>query len=219
MWMARPKIVKETKRRVPEVEPPSDTRVRPHEWLSDDEMTTFEARLRSRVPFEVYISSSAEKKIRDHAEEHSAERLEVLGFLLGEIGKWKGKTYTVVRDAATTALRSSPSNVRFAPEAYPRLFHQLDDSGFDYIIVGWYHSHPGHTCFMSRTDVETQRASFREPFHVAFVIDPINREAKTFRLAGEGYEETTFAIYASSARKPDRSQRTRKLKVKPVVAH
>jgi proteasome lid subunit RPN8/RPN11 len=109
--------------------------------------------------------------------------------------------------------------VRFDPEAYPKLFHQLDDSGFDYIIVGWYHSHPGHTCFMSRTDLETQRASFREPYHVALVIDPVNREARTFRLSGDGYEETLFAVYSLEERKSKKPKRSRRLKVKPVVAH
>src|SRR4030042_2478020 len=191
MPMVRPKIVRETRRGIPEMDPPGGRRLKPHPWFSTGEKDLFDIRVRSAVPFDVYMSSAAERKIRDHAERHATGGLEGLGFLLGEVCSWKGRTYTVVRDAVTKELRSSPSNVRFAPEAYPKLLHQLDDSGFDYIIVGWYHSHPGHTCFMSRTDVETQRASFREPYHGAFVIDPLNRAGKTSRLAGVGYEETS----------------------------
>ncbi len=217
--MARPKIVRETKRGVPEAEPPRARKLKPHQWFTAKDRETFSARTSSSAPFDVYLSVHAEKKVREHAEQRAPERLEVLGFLLGEVFRWKGKIYTTVRDAATTELRSSPSNVRFAPEAYPSLFHQLDDSGFDYIIVGWYHSHPGHTCFLSRTDVGTQRASFREPYHVALVIDPINREIRTFRLAGEGYEETAFAVYVPAPRRSSKAPRKRKLKLKPVVAH
>ena len=217
--MARPRIVRETRRRIPEVEPPKCRKLRPHQWFSPAEKDQFAVRAESAAPFDVYVSVNAEKKVREHAERNAGGRLEVLGFLLGEVFRWKGSLYTTVIDAATTELRSSPSNVRFAPEAYPKLFHQLDDSGFDYIIVGWYHSHPGHTCFMSRTDVETQRASFREPYHVALVIDPVNREIRTFRLAGQGYEETAFAMYAPAPKRQAPPSRKRRLKVKPVVAH
>src|SRR4030066_414255 len=124
MPMTRPKIVRETRRGIPETEPPGSRKLKPHQWFSTMEKELFEVRLRSSVPFDVYISSAAEKKVRDHAERYAAGRLEVLGFLLGEVCRWKGKMYTVVRDAATTELRSSPSNVRFPPTAYPNLFPQ-----------------------------------------------------------------------------------------------
>lgn len=217
--MARPKIVRETKRSIPEIEPPGARRLKPHPWSSASEKDSFADAAKSSTPFDVYLSSETEKKIREHAERYAVGRLEVMGFLLGEVRSWKGKIYTIVRGAATTELRSSPSNVRFAPDAYPKLFHQLDDSGFDYIIVGWYHSHPGHTCFMSRTDVETQRASFREPFHVALVIDSITHEIRTFRLAGNVCVETSLAIYSVQPPKTAEAKRRRKLKMKPVVAH
>ena len=70
----------------------------------------------------------------------------------------------------------------------------LDAVGFDYVVVGWYHSHPGHSCFMSRTDLSTQRAMFSKPYHCALVIDPINREAEAFKVRGEGYACVPFAI-------------------------
>ena len=142
-----------------------------------------------------------------------------MGFLLGEVSAWRGKTYTVVRDVVTTELKSSQSKVRFDPEAFPKLFHQLDDSGFDYVLVGWYHSHPGHTCFLSRTDLETQRATFNQPYHSALVIDPINCEIKVFRLSGHGYEEVPFAVLNQSEKKVARvrTSRRRKLKVKPAT--
>lgn len=216
--MARPKIVKETRRPIEEREPPPASFLNPHEWLSEESAAVFNEVLESRRPFDVYLSASAEEKIRNHAVKEAPKRLEVMGFLLGEVDTWQGKTYSVVKDVGTTELKSTSSKVRFDPEAFPKLFHDLDSSGFDYILVGWYHSHPGHTCFLSRTDLETQRTMFDQPYHVALVIDPIKRDIKTFRLVPGGYEETSFAVFSTDARPAKVKQvRTRRLKVRPAV--
>lgn len=216
--MPRPRIVKETKRAVEEREPPRASLLMPHEWLSEDSGKAFGDALGSGRPFDLYLSEKAERKIRMHAMKEVPRRLEVMGFLLGEVRSWKGVTYAIVRDVGTTGLKSSSSKVRFDPEALPKLFHDLDGSGFDYILVGWYHSHPGHTCFLSRTDLETQRAMFSERYHSALVIDPINRDIKVFRLAGDGYEEIPFAVFADRGTDARKKSRRRKLKVTPVTS-
>jgi len=220
MHTSRPKILKETKRKVEEQAPPQWTVLHPHDWLSDESSYEYDLVFDSGEPFPVYISELAEKKVRDHAEKEASKRLEVMGFMLGEVCTWKGATYTVVRDVVTTELKSTSSKVRFDPEAFPKLFHDLDLSGFDYILVGWYHSHPGHTCFLSRTDLETQRAMFDQPYHSALVIDPLNCDVKVFRLSGLGYEEVPFAIFKPSEGKNGRSRTTRrrKLKVEPATS-
>lgn len=212
--MARPRIVKETKRAINELQPPSDG-IRPHPWLSEESLAAYKKAERSRKPFRLYLSSVAEGKIREHALGEAPRRLEVMGFMLGEVLSWRKSTYSVVRDVATTELRSSASKVRFDPNAFPKLFVGLDGSGFDYVLVGWYHSHPGHTCFLSRTDLETQRSMFREAYHSALVIDPINEDIKAFRLIGNGYEEIQFAVFDQTTLK--KPARKRKLKVEPAV--
>ena len=213
--MARPKILSETRRPVEESMPPRSSSLRPHEWLSGASLSMFKDALGSDDPFELYLSELAERKIKEHAEGEARRRLEVMGFLLGYVSAHHGRTYSVVRDVVTTELRSSSSRVRFDPEAFPRLFGELDGSGFDYILVGWYHSHPGHTCFLSRTDLITQRTFFNQPYHAALVIDPINREVKTYKLTEGGYVEVPFAVF-TGAHSPRKNGRTRKLKVKPV---
>lgn len=214
--MARPRIVRETRRPIEEKEPPEQSALSPHEWLSGDSVALYADVTESGKPFDVYLSAAAEKKIRQHAEKEAPRRLEVLGFLLGEVREWKGNRYAVVRDIVTTELKSSSSKVRFDPEGFPKLFSNLDDSGFDYVLVGWYHSHPGHTCFLSRTDLETQRRMFDQPYHIAIVIDPINEDVKAFRLLGNGYGEVAFAIFEGEANGRAKKPITRKLKIKSV---
>lgn len=215
--MPRPRIVKETKHQIEERAPPDSNSVKAHEWLSGDSRSTFGVAVDTGRPFGLYLSTKAERKIRLHAMKEAPRRLEVMGFLLGEVRSWRGSTYVIVKDVGTTELKSSSSKVRFAPEAFPKLFHELDDSGFDYILVGWYHSHPGHTCFLSRTDLDTQRSMFNESFHTALVIDPINKDIKTFRLAGDSYEEIPFALYDPRDKSIQKNGRKRRLKVKPVT--
>jgi len=217
--MARPRIVSET-RRQPEVrEPPSAKEISPHDWLSKESMADYRHAVAMDRPLAMYLSSAAERKIREHALREARRRLEVMGFLLGEVYSWKDEVYTIVRDVGTTHLKSTSAKVRFDPKAFPKLFAELDDSGFDYILTGWYHSHPGHTCFLSRTDLDTQRTMFDQPYHTAIVIDPLNQEIKAFRLAGESYEEISFAVIEAPAkgRSGFKSVRTRKLKIRPVV--
>jgi len=211
--------VKETRRPIEEKPPPTWTALSPHDWLSEESVIEYDIVFDSGEPFPVYICDTAEKKIREHAERDAAKRLEVMGFLLGEVSSWNGKMYSVIRDVVTTELKSSSSKVRFDPEAFPKLFHDLDDSGFDYILVGWYHSHPGHTCFLSKTDLDTQRSMFSQPYHSALVVDPVNCDIKVFRLSGRDYEEVPFAVFKETGPKTGRSKtaRRRTLKVKPAT--
>lgn len=210
--MAKPTIVREQRHDPPEKEPPGPDRAYSHDWLDPDSMEEFREVLASGLPFDLYMSSLAAEKMKTHALEEAPRRLEVMGFLLGEVDRWQGRTYALVREVVTTTLKSSPAKVRFDPEAFPKLFGEMDKSGFDYIIVGWYHSHPGHTCFLSKTDLETQRTMFNQPYHVAIVIDPLNEDIKAFKLSGSGYNEVPFALYSPSEQERGRISRKRKLK-------
>lgn len=50
----------------------------------------------------------------------------------------------------------------------------LEETGRTEDFVGWYHSHPGYGCWLSKTDQETQ-ANFQQiqPRAVALVLDPV----------------------------------------------
>jgi proteasome lid subunit RPN8/RPN11 len=64
-------------------------------------------------------------------------------------------------------------------------------------IVGWWHSHPGFTCFLSTVDVATQEFFFPESYQSALVVDPVNKDFKFFTLDNgikKGYKELSYAI-------------------------
>jgi len=187
------KIIKETRRKRLDARPPE---ARAHPWMEKKRPGRSKA----------YISSKAMKALVAHCEEQGRSGLEALGFLSGSVYSWKGKTYTVVRDALTAPLEATAVHVRFDRTGFVGLFSQLDKLDYEYIIVGWYHSHPGYGCFMSDTDQQTQIAGFSERFHVALVVDPVKKQMKAFRMAhgpkvAQGkdvvvpYEEVPFAMY------------------------
>ncbi|HIH01226.1 TPA: hypothetical protein HA259_03990, partial [Thermoplasmata archaeon] len=153
--MTRPRVVAEIRKEPVRRPPPIGGG--PHDWLSSESLELHRKASGADGRIDIFISSLAERKVRDQAAVAAPESLEVMGLLIGEVCEWRGFSYVVIRDACTTDLKNTPSKVRFDAEALPKLFRDLDGMGFDYVIVGWYHSHPGHTCFLSRTDLETQR--------------------------------------------------------------
>jgi proteasome lid subunit RPN8/RPN11 len=202
--MTKPRVVSEIRRDPLERPPPRN--ISPHPWFSADTSRLYQEVLAGGLWFDIYMSSLAEGKIRKQSVDAAPNRLEVMGLLLGDVCSWNGHNYSIVRDVGTTDLKSTPAMVKFDPDALPRLFTSLDGAGFDYIVVGWYHSHPGHTCFMSRIDLRTQKTTFNQGFHCAVVIDPISEEVRAFKLRGDGYVEVPFALTTPG------SLRVRKLK-------
>jgi len=174
-----PKIVAERKRRARELRPPQDFSI--HEWG------------KPYSGIEVYISQAAFDKIMKQCAVFAKRHLEAMGYLVGDYCRWKNKEYTIIEDAVTSDLETTSVSVHF--QAFEKAFDQLDKIDFDYIIVGWYHSHPGHGCFMSQTDLSTQKRMFNKPFHSAIVVDPINKEFKVYKMSGNVPEEKVFAIY------------------------
>ena len=69
-------------------------------------------------------------------------------------------------------------------------------------VVGWWHSHPGIGCFLSGTDISTQKYFFPEAYQVALVVDPIKDEFKFYTLdktAKKKYKSVNNAIISSKS--------------------
>jgi proteasome lid subunit RPN8/RPN11 len=141
-----------------------------------------------------YIKEEACEKILEHCHSMALKDKEAMGFLIGDIKYWNG-LYSIVYDIATASLDASPVYVRFRREAFEEIFDKLDEIGYEYVMVGWYHSHLGYSSFMSSIDLDTQKKYFNQPFHAALVVDPITREMKAFRLIENECREIPYAIF------------------------
>ena len=126
------------------------------------------------------------------------QQLEALGFLIGDTYIHGGKQYIDIRTVLTSELDSTAVSVRVRDfsELFSRL-DAMDARGEDYILVGWYHSHPGYSCFLSSTDVSTQTRMFRQDYQTAIVVDPHKAEVKAFRVRDGREEEMSFSVYST----------------------
>ncbi|KAJ2719533.1 COP9 signalosome catalytic subunit rri1 [Coemansia sp. Benny D115] len=118
----------------------------------------------------VEISSIALVKMVMHA--RSGGDIEVMGLMLGKV---VGNTM-IVLDAFALPVEGSETRVSAHQEGYEYMvqyLEQMEKTGHEEPVVGWYHSHPGYGCWLSGIDVETQMANqkHQEPF-LAVVIDP-----------------------------------------------
>ena len=187
------KIVSETRREAKNVPPPENSV--PHLWTKPERKVVLSLDVAGGKTLAGYVNKHAEAKMRNHALSMRGKNIEVMGLMLGEVRTWKGKTYVLVRDVITSDLDATSVSVKFNSSGLEKLFGKLDDAGFDYVIVGWYHSHPGYGCFMSDTDLKTHTGSFVSPYQLAMVIDPKAFDMAAFRVKdGEAVSED-FAVY------------------------
>ena len=196
-----PRIVKEIRKPVEPRPPPESAQldgIDLSEWDLSDEVV------------ELYISFSCFQKMIDHCMAHMGEQEEVMGLLLGDVFQWKNRIYTVAEDTvAADAEDSTATSVRFGTAGLDEVARALDEVDYEYLIVGWYHSHPGFTTFLSEKDLETQKKNFNKPYHATIVIDPVNRQFRSYKVTDDRYIEKKFSLFEQSPLERDLTEKRR----------
>jgi proteasome lid subunit RPN8/RPN11 len=139
------------------------------------------------------------------------EQEEVMGLLLGDVFQWKNRIYTVAEDiVAADAEDSTATSVRFGSAGLDEVARALDEVDYEYLIVGWYHSHPGFTTFLSEKDLETQKKNFGKPYHATIVIDPVNRQFRSYKVIEDRYVEKRFSLFEQSPMERELTEKRKK---------
>ena len=98
--------------------------------------------------------------------------LEVMGLMLGDYVD----DYTVkCIDVFSMPQSGTETTIESIDEGFQvKMVEMLKQTGRNEIVVGWYHSHPGFGCWLSSTDINTQK-TFEQQVErtVAVVVDPI----------------------------------------------
>lgn len=87
---------------------------------------------------------------------------------------------------------SSVSRLTFTHETWQYINNKLEEDQSGSIILGWFHSHPGHTVFLSSYDLFIQENFFNMEYMAAYVYDPTiqdrgffyRKNDKTVKAAG-----------------------------------
>ena len=120
---------------------------------------------------QVYISKLCCQQILRHSIEGGDN--EIMGMLIGFI---QGPKF-IVTESFPLPILGTETRVNAMSESYEYMVQYMNNMkcSNDKInrIVGWYHSHPGYDCWLSKIDMTTQQLnqSFQDPY-LAIVIDP-----------------------------------------------
>ncbi|MEB3204289.1 MAG: Mov34/MPN/PAD-1 family protein [Candidatus Sericytochromatia bacterium] len=126
------------------------------------------------------VHARAMDQVRHHGA--SSPDCEVGGLLLGQVHHDGSDTLIEVMTAmAAPETRGSGVHLAFTPATWQALLAQMTDEAPDLMLLGWYHTHPGLSVFMSGTDQHTHSHHFRQPWQVAMVHDPHTGETGCFR--------------------------------------
>jgi proteasome lid subunit RPN8/RPN11/cell division protein FtsB len=122
---------------------------------------------------------NVEPRVLDAVNEHgrTATTGPVGGILLGWID---GDVLSVERAVPAVEPDLHGGELVFTPPSWEAAYAELERSGPDARIVGWYHAHPSHGAALSDYDRSLHRTLFSDPSQVALVVDPHSGEVAWF---------------------------------------
>jgi len=147
-------------------------------------------------PVAVHMLYDAFRSAYDRARESVPK--EIGGFIAGYLllVRSTNEHHLVIEEEIPVRSRSTALTVEFLTEGAREVadrINKLRRSGL--YVVGWYHSHPGYSCYPSKLDIKSHKTYFREPYQVGLIIDPINKEACVFQVAEEPYNMLPFYVW------------------------
>ncbi len=123
---------------------------------------------------------------------------ELGGVLIGNVYKDKNeKLFIVIKNnIIAESTNASLSRLTFTHETWEKINSNLEKDFPNQKILGWYHSHPGHSVFLSTYDVFIQDNFFDMPYMTAFVYDPIINDRGFFYKDETGIKKSEgYYIY------------------------
>jgi proteasome lid subunit RPN8/RPN11 len=92
-----------------------------------------------------------------------------------------GETCVIIEDIIIAEfVKASITHLTFTSETWQEINNTLEEKHSGKKITGWFHSHPGHSVFMSGYDKFIQENFFNQPFMTAYVYDPVRNERGFF---------------------------------------
>ena len=135
---------------------------------------------------QVFITLKAMAKMIHFDQSHPNK--ETAGLLIGKYDEKSNSLY--VEDIEVGDQRGTAVHVEISEQALVDIVVKMSQRDDGSTIVGWWHTHPGLSSFMSSTDVTTQR-NYQNLFDkaIGIVIDPLKFQ-QTHRI-----EDLDFGVY------------------------
>jgi len=127
----------------------------------------------------LFLEPAACKQLNQHIGWQSpkpANQIEQGGLLIGKVfQKESDKVYWAVVNSIVPSIgaRGTPASLEIDHNDWKEMLDRFDEHGDEYIVIGWYHTHPNNLdIFMSEVDRVTQQSMFCEDWHFAVVLNP-----------------------------------------------
>lgn len=126
------------------------------------------------------IDEFIRKENREGIDEDVNQVPEVGGFLLGNYEQDDQGRYKIFLEkfVPITPEQNDVYKVEFGVEAWVEL-DNVKDQNPDYMLLGWFHTHPGHSLFLSQPDLKIHEGFFKHNFQVAMEIDTLTENLDT----------------------------------------
>lgn len=137
---------------------------------------------------DIILHQSVYQQIVNHLSQDTSR--EHGGLLLGyEVFGPNGKTVVITHAIAAPRTEGTPVRLTFTHETWSEIDRITDQINQYYPKIrrlGWYHSHPDLSIFLSNYDLDVC-SLFSRPTHLALVVDPIKDTGGFFVRGREGY--------------------------------
>jgi len=149
----------------------------------------------------VFINHSVYDSIWLHAQ---SDQNEVGGALIGYYCQNGDVRFLIITDVLNMPPEyfNSPVSLKFTLDFIDDLedyMLQINKNYPDLLRLGFYHTHPGYTVFLSGTDIRTFKGIFKEDWQIAMVVDPINQDEGIFFSQGnEISAKSGYIVYKSN---------------------
>ena len=132
-----------------------------------------EAAIPDEMPV-LYLDLQVARRLQSEGQRSIKTDKEVAGILLGTTSS-DNQAIKVSHIAVARDEDSSPVHFKFTYSVWDDLIDQIErmsrKAGEELLLLGWYHTHPNMSVFLSRYDLRTHR-DFHRPYQFALVLAP-----------------------------------------------
>ena len=148
----------------------------------------------------IYVDLDVQRDMEAHA--HANTRVELGGVMLGkQCIDAEGKPFVVVTDSLRARhYEATRGSFKFTHETWSQITGERNQFHPDLEMVGWYHTHPGWTVFLSPMDLFICNNFFNRELDVALVIDPCNDDRGWFQWDASHQTQRTGGFFLMSIR-------------------
>ena len=187
----KPKIVIKGIRRAKAVEEYEDEKKLEKALLTERALSFTMAELwQDSCVSEIYFKEECINSLENFIQEQNLSPLnegnteipEIGGIFMGKVYQHKSKNTYKVHTEQFVPINPEYHDVyrfEFSKESIAKDLGDIQKKYTDLILVGWFHTHPGHGLFLSKPDLRIHDSFFKESYQFAMEIDTISSRLDT----------------------------------------